>query len=188
MPKSMLLCTTWPLLLLQPQRLFYVSGLRRLSYPLTTMSQQQPQRGGGAPSFAIPQQQGQHPTPPSYQYPPQPAVPQGHHPHQQQAPLPQGMPSQQQQHATVPSSVPVQPVPKKKKMVATGSVDDVPLNLRTPDEETIDGRVRNMEAISKIRDAWIFKQVRNRQREFTQYRGVSNRKLASAPRCFESCG
>jgi len=54
-----------------------------------------------------------------------------------------------------------------------GSVEDVVLTTRTPDEETADGRIRNKEAIHKIRDAWIYKQVRNRQREFTQYRSVS---------------
>lgn len=49
--------------------------------------------------------------------------------------------------------------------------DDV-LLTRTPDEETPDGRIRNREAMQKIRDAWIYKQVRNRQAEFTQYRSV----------------
>jgi hypothetical protein len=62
------------------------------------------------------------------------------------------------------------PQQKKKKL---GSVDDVPLRTRTPDEETVDGRIRNREAISRIRDAWIFQQIRQRQPEFTQYRSVS---------------
>jgi hypothetical protein len=43
---------------------------------------------------------------------------------------------------------------------------------RTPDEETEDGRLRNREAVAKIRDTWIYKQVRARQDEFTQYRKV----------------
>jgi len=68
----------------------------------------------------------------------------------------------------------MQPVPKKKRHVAPGSVEDVVLTTRSPDEETADGRIRNREAITKIRDAWIYKQVRNRQREFTQYRSVSS--------------
>jgi len=34
---------------------------------------------------------------------------------------------------------------------------------RTPDEETEDGRIRNREAATKIRDAWIYKQIRARQ-------------------------
>ena len=47
------------------------------------------------------------------------------------------------------------------------------LVTRTPDEETEDGRIRNKEAATKIRDAWIYKQIRARQDEFTQYRTVS---------------
>ena len=120
-------------------------------------------------------------------------MPQGHAPphqsynQQQQQPQPLA-PSQQQQqgghkHAassstptpSSSSSIPVQPVPKKKKVAPLGgSVEDVVLTTRTPDEETADGRIRNKEAIHKIRDAWIYKQVRNRQREFTQYRSVSS--------------
>jgi len=120
-------------------------------------------------------------------------VPQGHAPpqhvynqqHQQQQP--QAPPLSQQQHgghkhaasSSTPtpassSAIPLQPVPKKKKVGPMGgSVEDVVLTTRTPDEETADGRIRNKEAIHKIRDAWIYKQVRNRQREFTQYRSVS---------------
>lgn len=41
-----------------------------------------------------------------------------------------------------------------------------------PDEETEEGRVNNREAVKKIRDTWIYKQVRARQAEFTQYRQV----------------
>jgi len=41
---------------------------------------------------------------------------------------------------------------------------------RSADEETEDGRIRNREASQKIRDAWIYKQIRARQDEFTQYR------------------
>ncbi|KAL7492095.1 hypothetical protein ACHAWT_001312 [Skeletonema menzelii] len=40
---------------------------------------------------------------------------------------------------------------------------------RAGDEETEDGRIRNKEAASKIRDAWIYKQIRARQDEFTTY-------------------
>ena len=47
------------------------------------------------------------------------------------------------------------------------------LTTRTPDEETEDGRIHNREATTKIRNAWIFKQMRARQDEFTQYRTVS---------------
>jgi hypothetical protein len=34
---------------------------------------------------------------------------------------------------------------------------------RAGDEETEDGRIRNREAATKIRDAWIYKQIRARQ-------------------------
>lgn len=34
---------------------------------------------------------------------------------------------------------------------------------RAGDEETEDGRIRNREASTKIRDAWIYKQIRARQ-------------------------
>lgn len=44
---------------------------------------------------------------------------------------------------------------------------------RTPDEEAEDGRIRNLEAATKIRDAWIYKQIRARQDEFTEYKQVS---------------
>jgi len=37
------------------------------------------------------------------------------------------------------------------------------------DEETEDGRIRNREAMAKIRDAWVYKQVRERVSEFTEY-------------------
>eukprot|EP00545_Synedropsis_sp_CCMP1620_P006920 CAMPEP_0119015632 /NCGR_PEP_ID=MMETSP1176-20130426/11335_1 /TAXON_ID=265551 /ORGANISM="Synedropsis recta cf, Strain CCMP1620" /LENGTH=725 /DNA_ID=CAMNT_0006968941 /DNA_START=52 /DNA_END=2225 /DNA_ORIENTATION=+ len=50
------------------------------------------------------------------------------------------------------------------------SLEDTMLTTRTPDEETEDGRIRNREAATKIRDAWIYKQIRARQDEFTQYR------------------
>jgi inositol polyphosphate 5-phosphatase INPP5B/F len=38
-----------------------------------------------------------------------------------------------------------------------------------PDEETETGMIRNADAIAKIRDTWIYKQVRLRQDEFTNY-------------------
>ena len=57
-----------------------------------------------------------------------------------------------------------QPSPTKKK-----SLDDTVLVTHTPDEETPDGRIRNKEAVRKIRDAWIYKQVKLRQKEFTNY-------------------
>lgn len=53
------------------------------------------------------------------------------------------------------------------------ALEDKMLTTRTPDEETEDGRIRNREAATKIRDAWIYKQIRAHQDEFTQYRTVS---------------
>lgn len=49
--------------------------------------------------------------------------------------------------------------PKEDQMLATSS----------PDEETEEGVLRNREAIEKIRDTWLYKQVKNRQDEFTNY-------------------
>ncbi|KAL7487148.1 hypothetical protein ACHAW6_012748 [Cyclotella cf. meneghiniana] len=51
----------------------------------------------------------------------------------------------------------------------TGNVGIIVAN-RAGDEETEDGRIRNREAAAKIRDAWIYKQIRARQDEFTQYK------------------
>jgi hypothetical protein len=47
------------------------------------------------------------------------------------------------------------------------------ITTSTPDEELEDGRVRNAEAVAKIRDAWIYTQISARAEEFTQYRNVS---------------
>jgi hypothetical protein len=41
------------------------------------------------------------------------------------------------------------------------------------DVETADGRIRNQEASQRIRDTWIYKQVRLRQDEFIRYQQVS---------------
>ena len=57
--------------------------------------------------------------------------------------------------------------PHKKKKHA---LEDRVLVTRTPDEETEDGRIRNVEAQRKIRDTWIYKEVRARQEEFAVYR------------------
>lgn len=52
-------------------------------------------------------------------------------------------------------------------------MEDRVLVTRTADEETEDGRIRNREAMSKIRDAWVYKQIRERVDEFTEYKQVS---------------
>lgn len=94
--------------------------------------------------------------------------------HQQQ---PQYAPVQvqQQQHPPPLQQIPKQvPVPQNytQRNKNIGNIEDEVLVPQTPDEETEDGRVRNREAITKIRDIWIYKQVRARQDEFTQYRPV----------------
>lgn len=76
---------------------------------------------------------------------------------QQQQPPPS---AQQQQQ---------QPSPPRRKV---RSLEDTVLLPTVPDEETPDGRIRNLQAVQQIRDAWIYKQVRNRQQEFTQFRSV----------------
>ena len=52
------------------------------------------------------------------------------------------------------------------------TTSEPPLRLSSTvnDVETEDGRLRNSEAADKIRDAWIYKQIRNRQNDFTSYR------------------
>ena len=52
------------------------------------------------------------------------------------------------------------------------------------DEETEDGRIRNREAMAKIRDAWVYKQVRERVPEFTEYHQVSS---ANEQSCALAC-
>ena len=47
------------------------------------------------------------------------------------------------------------------------------LVTKTDDVETADDRIRNAEAIAKIREAWVYKQVRERVGEFTEYKRVS---------------
>ncbi len=44
------------------------------------------------------------------------------------------------------------------------------LASRAADVETEDGRISNREALTKIRDTWIYKQIRSRQDKFTQYK------------------
>ncbi|VEU36733.1 unnamed protein product [Pseudo-nitzschia multistriata] len=113
------------------------------------------------------QQQQQHyqqrPPPQQQQRQPHPAA--APHPQQQQAAIPHG--------AATPQPSALQPVApsqpsgeNKRRNEAANKV----LVTRTPDEETEDGRIRNREAMAKIRDAWVYKQVRERAREFTEYR------------------
>ena len=63
---------------------------------------------------------------------------------------------------------PTQPGPDERRVsyaksqrgrMTTGSI----VSTRAADEEMEDGRIRNREAATKIRDAWIYKQIRARQ-------------------------
>lgn len=92
---------------------------------------------------------------------------------QQQAP-----PQQQQQQlplqpTTLASAAAAAPPPQTPKKKKKKGLEDSVLLVTAPDEETEDGRIRNREASTKIRDAWIYKQVRARQDEFTNYQQVN---------------
>jgi hypothetical protein len=52
------------------------------------------------------------------------------------------------------------------------SLEDTVLIPSAPDDFSEDGRSYNREAVAKIRDTWMYKQVRVRQHEFTQFRQV----------------
>lgn len=116
----------------------------------------------------------------AYQGHPTFAVPQGQ---QQQAPVapyppnqPPGGPSRPPEQSQSAAMAPPRVTPPPSSSVVTAphlKIEDDVLVTRTPDEETEDGRVRNREAAAKIRDAWIYKQVRARRDEFTQYRQAS---------------
>ena len=115
---------------------------------------------GQQPQWAVAQAQ---------QRPPQPTMQQ-----QQQQIAQQQLAQQQiaqgppQQPQPPPSASTPQPPSSKRP-----SIEQSPLVTRTPDEEAEDGRIRNREAVTKIRDLWIYKQIRARQDEFTQYKQVS---------------
>jgi hypothetical protein len=141
--------------------------------------QQQHQQQAPAYSQAPPpqqqhQQHQQHYQQQQQQQQPQPGYNPSYPPQQQHRP-----PQQQQQQVTPPhsggpvlSQPPVLLQPKSSNPNVKARLEDQPLMTRTPDEETEDGRLRNREAVAKIRETWIYKQVRARQDEFTQYRKV----------------
>ena len=127
--------------------------------------QQQQQAQYGAPQYGgDPQQQ---------QMAQQMAHPAGHahrshsappEPHPQVNYLPVRSSDQQLQQMAHP----IQPGPDERRVsyaksqrgrMTTGSI----VSTRAADEEMEDGRIRNREAATKIRDAWIYKQIRARQ-------------------------
>ena len=119
---------------------------------------------GQAPTFAVlpPNQGGQQ----QHQYPPQ---------HQQQ------QQQQQQSHPMQQASTPrVTPPNSGQHKYSTAAwnlarkahLDNQMLVTKSTDVETEDGRISNREAAEKIKDAWMYKQIRARRDEFTHYRQV----------------
>ena len=68
--------------------------------------------------------------------------------------------------------LPLVPQPQRQSSFTN---NDTSVLIANPalDEETDDGRINNREAAEKIKDAYIYKQIQNRQDEFTQYKQVS---------------
>ena len=135
-------------------------------YAQRQAAQQQQQAQYGAPQYGGgPQQQQQQAQ--------QMAHPAGHahrshsappEPHPQVNYLPDRSSDQQLQQMAHP----IQPGPDERRVsyaksqrgrMTTGSI----VATRAADEEMEDGRIRNREAATKIRDAWIYKQIRARQ-------------------------
>ncbi len=76
------------------------------------------------------------------------------------------------------ASIPAKPSHVNHRASTTSSFLNPPprgagITTSTPDEELEDGRVRNAEAVTKIRDAWIYTQISARAAEFTQHKNVS---------------
>ena len=136
--------------------------------------QQQQQAQYGAPQYGGgPQQQQQQQQMYQQQQAQQMAHPAGHahrshsappEPHPQVNYLPDRSSDQQLQQMAHP----IQPGPDERRVsyaksqrgrMTTGSI----VATRAADEEMEDGRIRNREAATKIRDAWIYKQIRARQ-------------------------
>lgn len=67
---------------------------------------------------------------------------------------------------------------QKVLLTTRHSIDDI---------ETSDGRIRNQEASQRIRDTWIYKQVRIRQDEFIQYQQVRIIYAVAATCCCTIC-
>jgi len=105
----------------------------------------------GNPSQMINQNYG---APQQHQQPP---------PQRQQAPPPRSVSNISSASHSSAAAPPATPTTSQK------APTDPIIADRAGDEETEDGRIRNKEAASKIRDAWIYKQIRARQDEFTTY-------------------
>ena len=91
-----------------------------------------------------------------------------------------GLPPTNPNSTTRPTvaSIPAKPTHVNHRASTTSSFLNPPprgagITTSTPDEELEDGRVRNAEAVTKIRDAWIYTQISARAAEFTQHQDVS---------------
>jgi hypothetical protein len=158
--------------------------------PQQQQQQQQHHHQGYPPQQQQQQQQPGYPPPTQAGFPPQQPAPGG-----MMSPPQQGMPQQQGlgptyvdsastsvREVTPPpttgSAAPLQMIPQavatpEKSANRLARMEEKVLVTRTADEETEDGRIRNKEAIAKIRDAWVYKQIRARVDEFTEYKQVS---------------
>lgn len=73
-----------------------------------------------------------------------------------------------------PSAILGAPRKREKKKRSTAPEDVLITTTQSDEKETEDGHVYNPEAVSKIRECWLYKQTRARQEEFTQYQEVSS--------------
>ena len=126
------------------------------------------------PTFAVlppPQQQQQQQQP--YSQHPQHTQ----HPAQGPSPLLMTQPPSTTHLVTPPTSG---NIPQHKysstawNLARKAHLDNQMLITKTNDVETEDGRISNREAAEKIKDAWMYKQIRARRDEFTHYRQVGN--------------
>lgn len=141
----------------------------------------------GTPTFAqIPPNRGGQQQ---QQYQQQHQQPQGYHQGQQQSPHPM----QQPPHSALPPSSNNNTNQYSSKQISSAAwnlarkahMDNKMLVTKTADMETEDGRISNREAAEKIKDAWMYKQIRARQDEFTHYRQV--RRLTPVQCPFYDC-
>jgi hypothetical protein len=128
----------------------------------------------GTPQWAVTpaqQQQQQYQGYPPQQQPGHPPPPQQHMPQlQQRSAAPPQAPASGGAHVVSPPAS--GDVSKMNKFNRIAQMEDKVLMTRTRDEETEDGRLCNKEAMTKIRDAWVYKRVRSRAKEFTEYKQV----------------
>lgn len=103
----------------------------------------------------------------------------------QQAPTFAVIPPQQQQQPQQTHPIPTHQPPQRMttgnhvysstawNLARKAHLDNQMLVVKSNDVETADGRISNREAAEKIKDAWMYKQIRARRDEFTHYRQVS---------------